>query len=175
MKEQWLHPQVVPFFEYLKRYQLDCGALANLRGALSDARRANAWPLLGGFQGGVAIGKPAFEKVAALWAANNRIDADEGCLADTCRVLAGKYDGKSGKFEHDSYQARLKRILTCDKDEIVVRVVPVVRAAQAKNIAVNYPRLLSDLLVWNDRVQVDWARAFWGASSGTAEQETAES
>lgn len=175
MKEQWLHPQVRPFFDYLKRYAADRGALANLRGALSEARRANAWPLLGGFQHGVAIGKSAFEKVAGLWAANNRIDADDGSLGDTCRVLAGKHDEKSGKFEHDSYQARFKRLLTCDKEEIVDRVVPVVKAAQAKGVPVNYPQLLSDLLCWSDKVQVEWALAFWGKSSAEPGQEGAES
>lgn len=156
-----LHQGAVSFMKYLQRYRDDRGALANLRGGLSDARKPNAWPLLGGFPG--AIDNPAYETVAALWAITDRHECEDGCFANTCRDLAGCYDAKAGKFEHDSFQTRFKRLLTCDRDEIASRVVPVVRAAQAKGLAVNYTRLLSDLLWWNDSVKVDWAKAFWGA------------
>ena len=165
MKEQWLHPQVGPFFDYLKRYASDRGALANLRGALSEARRANAWPLLGGFQHGAAIGKSAFEKVAGLWASDPDTSPTNGNFGATLARL---------KTDHNSFEGRFKRLLTCDKEEIVDRVVPVVRAAQAKGVAVNYPRLLSDLLCWNDKVQVEWARAFWSGATEAPEQEGGE-
>lgn len=161
-----LHPDAVRFMAYLRQFQTDRGALSNLRGALSDARRQRAWPLLGGFPS--AIGNPAFETAAALWAGDPELAASTGCLGDMCRGLAGRYDAKTAKFEHDSFQSRFQRLLTCDHDEIAARVVPVVRAAQAKGIAVNYTRLLSDLLWWNDRTKVEWAKAFWEAPAEDA-------
>ena len=164
MKDQWLHPQVVPFFNHLKRYAADRGALANLRGALSENRRANAWPLLGGFSS--AIGNPVFEKVAGLWAAEPCSPHSNDNLGATLAKL---------RQDNNSFEGRFKRLLTCDKTEIVERVVPVVRAAQAKGLEVNYQRLLSDLLIWSDKVKIDWARAFWDAPVEGEEQEVVAS
>jgi CRISPR type I-E-associated protein CasB/Cse2 len=158
----------VAFIKYLQRYKDDRGALANLRGALSEARRPNAWPLLGGFP--PAIGDRRYEVVGALWTSSDGQETENGCLADTCREIAGKYDAKMGKFEHDSVQSRFKRLLTCDAAEIVDRVVPVVRAAQTKDVRVNYTQLLSDLLWWNERTRVNWAKAFWGAKEVDVDQ-----
>ncbi|OPZ30605.1 MAG: CRISPR-associated protein Cse2 [Lentisphaerae bacterium ADurb.BinA184] len=152
MSTPHLHDRAVAFMAFLQRYAADRGALANLRGALSDARRHRAWPLLGGFPG--AIGNPAFETVAALWAGDPAGDRpNAGNLGDTLHSLAK---------ENKSFEGRVKRLLTCDRDEIAERVAPLVRAARAKGVKVNYARLLSDLLWWNDRVQVEWAKAFWG-------------
>src|SRR3972149_4752044 len=126
----------VSFLAYLqRRCRDDRGALASLRGALSEARRPHAWPLLAGFNH--AIGHPAYETVADLGASSER-QTQTGCLADTCRVLAGTYDGKTGRFAHDSFQSRFKRMLTCDRSEIADHIAPVVRAAQAKDVPVNY-------------------------------------
>jgi CRISPR system Cascade subunit CasB len=152
MKTAKLRNTAVPFIAFLQRYRTDRGALANLRGALSDARKPNAWPLLAGFKG--AIGDPAYEIVAALWACDPDLDCDTGSLGDTLARL---------KTDNNSFEGRFKRLLTCDRDEITVRVAPVVRAAQAKGMSINYSRLLSDLLWWNDIVKIEWAKAFWGA------------
>lgn len=151
MKTPWIHPQAGPFLAYLQRYKNDRGTLVNLRGALSDARRPNAWPLLGGFPN--AIGNPVFETVAALWASDPGLDCATGNLGDTLLRVKG---------DNNSFEGRFKRLLTCDRDEIAARVVPVVRAAQAKGVRVNYTQLLSDLLCWNDKVKVAWAKSFWG-------------
>lgn len=158
MNERKLHQTAVSFMEFLQRYRNDRGALANLRGALSESRLPRAWPLLGGFP--AAIGNRACETVAALWAgAPDSDSATIGNLGETLRHLAG---------EHTSFELRFKRLLTCDAAEIAERVAPVVRAAQAKGQHVNYTRLLSDLLWWNDRVKIEWAKAFWGAAEAEA-------
>jgi CRISPR type I-E-associated protein CasB/Cse2 len=151
MKAPWIDPSATRFLDYLQRYKTDRGALAALRGGLSDARRPDSWPLLGGFSRD-AIGNRAFEIVAALWAYEPGSVGD-GNLGAT---LAGL------RSEHNTFEARFKRLLACDKDEIAERVVPVVRAAQAKGKRVNYAQLLSDLLHWNDRARTDWAKSFWG-------------
>ena len=150
-------PEAVGFLSYLQRYRHDRGASAKLRGALSDARRPNAWPLLGGFPR--AIGSRAFETVAALWAGDPELAGDAGNLGDTMARL---------KTDNNSFEGRFKRLLICDRDEIAERVAPLVRAAQAKGVRVNYAQLLSDLLCWSDEVKVRWAKAFWGAAEADA-------
>ncbi|MCX6543020.1 MAG: type I-E CRISPR-associated protein Cse2/CasB [Acidobacteria bacterium] len=144
-------PVAVRFLSYLQRYRKDRGAMANLRGALSDTRRPNAWPLLAGFPD--AIGSSAFETVAALWASGSELSADGGDLGDTMVVLMKG---------NNSFEGRFKRLLTCDRDEIAAYVAPVIRTAQARGLRVNYTQLLSDLLCWGDDVKVRWARSFWG-------------
>ncbi len=146
-----IHPQAVAFINSLQRYREDHGALAKLRGAISEARRPGAWPLLGKS----AIGERRFEIVAALWAIAPELNCSAGNLGDTLAILAK---------EHKSFDGRFQRLLTCDYSEIVERIAPVVRAAQAKGGRVNYTQLLSDLLWWGDKVQVAWAKSFWGAT-----------
>lgn len=154
MKTHWIHPQAAAFLEYLQRYRSNRGALADLRGALSDARRPNAWPHLGGFPG--AIGNPAFETIAGLWANDPNSDAGDQNLGTTLARL---------KSELNSFDARFKRLLACDETEIAERIAPVVRAAQAKRVQVSYAQLLSDLLCWKNGIpKVEWAKAFWGAT-----------
>jgi CRISPR type I-E-associated protein CasB/Cse2 len=154
------HTRAVEFLKYLQRHKNDRGALANLRAALSETRRANAWPLLGGFPS--AIGDRRFEIVAALWASDPESGATSGNLGSSLASMSG---------EHNSFESRFKRLLACDKDEIADRVVPIVRAAQAKGIRVNYTQLLADLLWWNEQVKVAWANAFWGATAAQDGQE----
>ncbi len=161
MKTPWIDPRATAFLEFLRRYQKDRGALANLRGALTEARRPNAWPLLGGFPG--AIGNPAYETVAGLWAADPEGNCATGNLGNTLAALVG---------EHNSFEGRFKRLLACDPDELPARVAPVVRAAQAKGVRVNYAQILSDLLHWDDDRRTAWAKAFWGAPEDEAVEET---
>ena len=152
MKTPWIDPRAARFIDYLQQFKNDRGALACLRGGLSEARRPNAWPLLGGFVD--SIGNVAFETVAALWANVADSGVGGGNLGATLARLV---------TEHNSVEGRFKRLLTCDRDEILSRIVPVVRTAQAKGARIDCVRLLSDLLQWNDRVRVEWAKAFWGA------------
>jgi hypothetical protein len=154
MKTKRLHNNAAPFIAYLQKcFRNDRGALAHLKGALSEARKPNAWPLLAGYKG--AIGNPAYETLAALWACDPGLDCANGCLGDTLAQI---------KTDNPSFEGRFKRLLTCDREEISARVAPAVRAAQAKGIAINYTQLLSDLLWWGDLVKVEWAKAFWGAN-----------
>ena len=42
---------------------------------------------------------------------------------------------------------------------------PIVDAAKAKGIPVNYQTLVEDLCWWGERVRIRWAQAFWGAGA----------
>jgi CRISPR type I-E-associated protein CasB/Cse2 len=65
--------------------------------------------------------------------------------------------------ENESFDARFRRLLGCDRDEIRERLRPAIFAAKAKGISVNYEELFADLCYWGDNVKARWAREYWGA------------
>jgi CRISPR system Cascade subunit CasB len=136
---------------YLRKQKNNRGAMANLRCALVPARRHRAWPLLASIGG---IDQPIIECVAGSYA-HHPDETTQGNLGDTCRQLAGA---------HTSFDARFRRLLSCDRDEICERLRSVILAAKSKGIPVNYEVLLADLLWWGDRVQTRWAQSYWGTT-----------
>src|ERR1039457_2141532 len=78
-------------------------------------------------------------------------------LGTTCRRLAA---------ENNSFDGRLRRLLSCDREEICERLRPVVLAAKAKGIPINYEELYTDLCYWGNNVKARWAREYWGVPEG---------
>jgi CRISPR system Cascade subunit CasB len=143
---------------YLRQFKNDRGAMADLRRALTPAQRHRAWPLLARVNG---IGDPRIELIAGLFAYHPD-ESNGGNLGSTCRELQG---------ENNSFDARFRRLLGCDREEIYARLRSVILAAKAKGVDVNYEQLLVDLYYWGDRVKADWARQYWSvpeAAEGTA-------
>jgi CRISPR system Cascade subunit CasB len=140
---------------YLRALKKDRGAMADLRCALDPGRIARAWPLLGRVGG---IGNPRVETIAGLFAYHPE-EASNGNLGTTCAMLAR---------ENTSFDARFRRLLGCDREEICDRLRPVILAAKAKGIAINYEQLFVDLQYWGDLVKARWAREYWGGT-GTEE------
>jgi CRISPR system Cascade subunit CasB len=136
--------------EYLRRLVNDRGAMADLRCALSPAKRARAWPLLAPVGG---VGNTITETVAGLFAWHPR-ESHSGNLGTTCRLLAA---------ENSTFDARFQRLLSCDREEICGRLRPVVLAARPRGIPINYEELFADLWYWGTRVKERWAREYWGA------------
>ena len=150
---------------YLHQLRNDRGAMADLRCAVNPARRARAWPLLARVGG---IDRPIYEAVAGLYAYHPDSPGDRPTrnLGETCRLIADtsrRPDGTS------TFDIRLNRLLTCDRDEIGERLRPVILAAKAKGIPVNYEELFADLCYWGDNVKARWAREYWGAPADTEE------
>jgi CRISPR system Cascade subunit CasB len=142
---------------YLRGLESDRGKMADLRCALSPRKLARAWPLLGRVGG---IGNPRVEVVAGLFAYHPE-ETSTGNLGTTCRQLAA---------ENKTFDGRFQRLLGCDRGEICERLRPVVLAAKARRIAVNYEALFADLCYWGGAVKARWAREYWGAAE---EEETA--
>lgn len=138
---------------YLRQLKNDRGKMADLRCALSPARLPRAWPLLARVGG---IGNPRIETVAGLFA-HHPDETHVGNMGTTCRRLAAA---------NQSFDGRFRRLLSCDRDEICERLRPVVLAAKAKGIEVNYEQLFADLWYWSDNVKARWAREYWGAPEG---------
>jgi CRISPR system Cascade subunit CasB len=141
---------------YLRQFRNDRGAMADLRCALSSSRRARAWPLLARIGG---VDRPIYETVAGLFAYHPN-ESHSGNLGTTCRRLAG---------ENNSFDARFRRLLSCDRDELGDRLRPIILAARAKGIPINYEELFADLIYWGDHVKARWAREYWTAPMETEE------
>jgi CRISPR system Cascade subunit CasB len=140
---------------FLRRFKKDRGAMADLRCALSPARLPRAWPLLARVGG---VGNSRIETVSGLFAYHpDKIST--GNLGMTCRRLA---------TENSSFDNRFGRLLGCDRDEICERLRPVVLAAKAKGIPVNYEALFADLCYWSDQVKAAWAREYWAPEAKDA-------
>jgi CRISPR system Cascade subunit CasB len=137
--------------DYLRRLKDDRGAMADLRCALNPTKLPRAWPLLARVGG---IGNPRIEVVAGLFACHPD-ETHTGNIGTTCRRLAA---------ENASFDARFRRLLGCDRDEICERLHPVILAAKPKGIQVNYEELFVDLCYWGDNVKARWAREYWGAT-----------
>jgi CRISPR system Cascade subunit CasB len=136
---------------YLRQLKNDRGAMADLRCALNPAKLPRAWPLLARIGG---IGNPRVETVAGLFAYHPD-ECHSGNLGTTCLRLARL---------NESFDARFRRLLACDREEICERLRPVILAAKAKSIALNYEELFADLYYWSNDVKARWAREYWGAT-----------
>ncbi|MCZ2079103.1 MAG: type I-E CRISPR-associated protein Cse2/CasB [Bryobacteraceae bacterium] len=137
---------------YLRELKNDRGAMADLRCALSPAKLPRAWPLLARVGG---IGDRTVETVAGLFAYHPD-ETGTGNFGTTCQILFS---------ENPSFEGRFRRLLSCaDRAELCERLRPVVLAAKAKDVKVNYELLLVDLRYWGDMVKARWAREFWGAN-----------
>ncbi len=141
---------------YLRKLKNDRGAMAELRCTLSPAKLPRAWPLLGRIGG---IANPRIETIAGLFAYHPD-ETSKGNLGMTCLRL---------QELHESFDARFRRLLGCDREEICSRVRPVVLAARSKGIPINYEALYADLCYWSDNVKAHWAKEYWGVPE-TGEQ-----
>lgn len=153
MSNSTFNPQkaAAKFLAHLRGLKNDRGAMANLRGALKPAQRHRAWPLLAAVGG---IGRPIYETLAGLYA-HHPDEMRTGNLGSTCRRLSG---------EHNSFDGRFRRLLSWDREEIFERLAPLILAAKAKSVPVNYEQLFADLCHWGDKVKERWAREYWGGA-----------
>lgn len=104
------------------------------------------------------IDNPRIETVAGLFAYHPE-ETKIGNFGTTCRRLAA---------ENNSFDGRFRRLLSCDREEICERLRPVVLAAKASDIPINYEGLYADLCYWSNSVKARWAREYWGVPEGEA-------
>ncbi len=152
MRTNHAHPKEMAgrVLAYLRRFKNDRGAMADLRCALDPSRRPRAWPLLAHIGG---IDNPRIEAIAGLFGYHPN-ETERGNMGTTCLRLAQ---------QNPSFEARFRRLLACDRDEICERLRAVVLAAKAKAIPVNYEQLFADLCYWSDSVKARWAREYWSS------------
>jgi len=104
--------------------------------------------------------------VAALLASHPDLGG-RGNLGDTMRRLSEAVAGKPGE-RADSVERRFIALLKADREDLFGHLRHAVSLAKAKEVPVNYDRLLRDIRNWDSDqrwVQRNWARAFWGSGS----------
>ncbi len=149
--------------DFLHRNENDRGVMADLRCGFSPAREYRAWPHIAPWcELNRDWSRLPIQTVCAAFA-TQPLTAEQGNLGTTVRELAPSWD-KEGLA---SFEGRFRRLLTCDNMYELCRMIPhVIRAAKAKNIAVNHRKLFCDICLWErSNVKIDWAAAYWGVAA----------
>lgn len=152
--------------ERLRERCADPGFRAALRHWLGDSekRRARAYQALMNVRG--RLDDEAFNTVAALYAHHPEHQADGSSLGRLCQRLAADFS---------TFEGRFKRLLTCAADELPQQLRPLVFAAHARGVPLDYLRLYLDLRSWNhdhsgEDVRKRWATEFWGPREAVTAQ-----
>jgi len=89
-----------------------------------------------------------------------------GNFGHSCRGLATATNSEGA-------DRRFRALLDLALTDIQSPLIALIRQMASKKIAINYPQLLADLRQWehpNQYIQDRWARAFWGAPSGSSDE-----
>lgn len=158
----------VGFLRGLERSE-DRGALAKLRRSVGkDYPSAEALRLIAPFlpQDQTRSWKTrCYELVAGLFAAHPAAGGG-GNMGDAFLRLGS----------HESAQKRFVALLDSDPDDLPHRLRQAVSLARSKDVPIDWARLLTDLLHWDDEsrwVQYKWARAYWANANVVGDQKSA--
>ena len=151
----------------------DRGKLAALRRGFSERTAHYAWPHIAPYcditdERQRAIWLTVAASAAAL-APEGLMRSNVGNMGATMRTLAlGSDKGMAESVEKTlhSFEARFRRLLTCQTTEELCRhLARVVRAAAAKEKPVDVRKMFWDLQAWERRdvrdVRVEWAQGYW--------------
>jgi CRISPR type I-E-associated protein CasB/Cse2 len=150
--------------EYLQNHKEDRGMMADLRRGFSETTADRAWPYVANWCD-LANDRMRniYQTVMASYA-HHPVVTDKGNMGQVMRQIAmGEAGGKEGL---NTFEARFRRILTCDTAiEACPQVGRVIRVAARKGIPINYTELFKDFWYWGERVKLRWASAYWGAAT----------
>ena len=149
--------KVGAFIRFLKKTSKtdNRAVLADLRRGFSKATEKRAWRHIGAYCDlDNERERVIFQTVAACYAVNPLNDVDkESNFGTSARQL---------KENFPTIEATFQRLLNCRRPEDVCQRLPsIVLAMKAKGVAVNWKRLMRDLLYWNNRAKSGWAAQFW--------------
>lgn len=148
--------------ESLKQRREDRGFMADLRRGFNADTEHRAWPHVAPWCDLTNDRQRAIHTTVMAGFASHPEHAEDGNLGVTLRRIAIGDGGESGL---QSFEARFRRLLTCDTAEEAARQAGyVIRAAAAKGVPVDYVALFKDLTYWggpDNRVKLRWARGYW--------------
>lgn len=156
----------------------DRGMLAALRRGLSEVTEHYAWPYLAPY---CPMSDPKQRTIwlmiaaaAATLAPDRLARAGRGVgnLGVTLRKLALGSTGEKSDKALASFEARFRRLLTCQTTEEICRHLSgVIRAAAAKGVPVDVEQLFWDLQKWERTAEpttkVRWAQTYWSGDVDT--------
>jgi len=171
MAEQTKQSTIQQFLAKLQQFvipdQEDRGALADLRHGFSPGTEYRAWPYI------ASVCNLQDDKQRHIWltisagfATHKATDRRAGNMGATLRALALQQLDESKGTPLKSFDARFRRLLTCDNAiELCDRLRGIILAAQRKGIAIDLERLFRDLQTWHKpekKVKLRWAQSYWG-------------
>jgi CRISPR type I-E-associated protein CasB/Cse2 len=148
----------------------DRGKLAALRRGFSAATAHYAWPHIAPRCDMTDTRQRAIwltvAAAAAMLAPKNLMRPNVGNMGATMRLLALGEGSKRADEALHSFEARFRRLLTCQAtEELCHHLAQVVRAAEAKEKPVDVKKLFWDLQAWEKRdvrdVRIEWAQGYW--------------
>ncbi len=142
----------------------DRGTLADLRRGFSPGTEHRTWPHIALFCDlSRERDRVIWQTIAAGFATFEQT-VESGNMGATMRRLA--LEGSTGSVEDalKSFDARFRRILTCDSAiEVCERLPGIIRAAKRKGgVSIDFVSLFTDLQYWGERVKLRWAASYWG-------------
>ena len=150
--------------EYLESHKEDRGMMADLRRGFSEATSDRTWPYVASWCD-LANDRmrTIYQTVMASYAYHPLV-TDEGNMGRVMRQIAIGHGGSQEGLK--TFDARFRRILTCDSStEVCQQIGRVIRAAAQKGIPINYTELFKDLWYWGERVKLRWGSAYWGSAT----------
>jgi CRISPR type I-E-associated protein CasB/Cse2 len=150
----------------------DRGMLAALRAGLSEGTRHRAWPILASYcdlrhSEDLAIWGLVGAGCATL-APDGLARAGVGNIGATMRRLEAG-GGHPDEKTLESFDGRFRRLLVCQEvTDLCDHLIPVLRAAKAKGVPIDFRKLYEDLRDWTaSDVRLSWAAAYWGVPAGS--------
>jgi CRISPR type I-E-associated protein CasB/Cse2 len=152
--------QIERFLGYLTTQVADRGVMADLRHGLSRATEYRAWPHVAPWWGSDDETERRIWLMVAAGFAIHQKTAGSGNIGTVLRVIAtGEGHAEKGL---ETFDARFRRLLSCSNAvEVCDHLVGVLRAAERKDVPVNFAQLFTDLKCWGETVKVRWAREYW--------------
>lgn len=104
---------------------------------------------------------------ALVGAAVARAKPERDGSASIGQALRNICGGDADALERES--RRLRRLIACDTTEELIPVLrPILRYLQGNGAAIDYERLLRELLYWNEKKRIAWTRDFYRKSADAA-------
>jgi len=170
------------FLGRLRQYvaQEDRGALADLRHGFSPGTEYRAWPYVAQM---CRLDNDAQRKIwitiGAGFATHKATHSHAGNMGTTLRAIALNQPSESKDKALKSFDARFRRLLTCDNAmELCDHLRGIIVAAERKSVPIDFERLFWDLQTWHkpeSKVKLHWAQSYWGQSESKGGETTHDS
>lgn len=147
--------------------------MANLRCYLVENKKHRAWPALNRL--GITIGNMYSQKVTAYVAglyATHPEETKTGNFGATCKCIERERNEKRGDDNKlTPTERRFQHLLAAGNEEVLERVMRMMKMAKSHGVPVNYVQLENDLRYWSDRTKTEWAASFWTPGVAPAEED----
>lgn len=152
------------------------GVLADLTHGFNERTGYRAWPHVAPWCQDFADDRERLITLTvaagfALFAQKGKRTATDGNnLGTVLRALA--LGSGAGDKALETFDSRFRRLLSCaSAEELCQRLPGVLRAAERRDVPMDFTRLYEDLDCWGEEVKVAWAKSYWSGRQVASEGE----